>query len=154
MINIYFAHPIANVSIEEKSHIKNIKDLFLRFNCKLYDPEDLVVPNAWGINSDEWSQCVFMSDVQHIDECDWVVALDYGRKTTGGTSWEVGYAFGKGKKILDVQMKSDVAYSVMVKGCSTNIVTYEDLMKLSATDLSNILVERGRINKETENKYN
>ena len=95
---------------------------------EVYRPGKHKVPNAWGIDMTTWGQCVFTMDVVAIDECDWMVVADYGREGTAGTSWEAGYAFAKGVKILVVQMPGVEESSLMTHGCAANICKYEDFI--------------------------
>lgn len=94
----------------------------------IYRPGKHKVPNAWGIDMKTWAQCVFTMDVIAIDECDWMVLADYGREATAGTSWEAGYAFAKGIKILVIQMPGVKESSLMTQGCAANICKYEDFI--------------------------
>ena len=58
--------------------------------------------------NDEWGLQVFRMDVEAINTSDIVVVLSWGRRmTTAGTSWEHGYAYGIGKKILLVEMNNE-----------------------------------------------
>lgn len=95
----------------------------------VYRPGKHKVPNAWGMDMATWGQCVFTMDVVAIDDCDWMVLADYGRHATAGTSWEAGYAFAKGIKILVVQMPGVEESSLMTQGCAANIVKYEDFVQ-------------------------
>ena len=42
----------------------------------------------------------FQGDTAQLDSSDMVVAVLNGPDVDGGTSWEIGYAFSKGKKII------------------------------------------------------
>lgn len=96
---------------------------------EVYRPGKHKVPNAWGIDMATWGQCVFTMDVIAIDECEWMVLADYGRQATAGTSWEAGYAFAKGVKILVIQMPGVEESSLMTQGCAANICKYEDFIE-------------------------
>lgn len=122
---------------------------------ELYRPGKHKVPNAWGIDMQTWGQCVFTMDVIAIDKCDWMVLADYGRQATSGTSWEAGYAFAKGVKILVVQMPEVKESSLMTQGCAANICKYEDFIagidqetdedeQLDSTRWQKFFFERGR----------
>jgi nucleoside 2-deoxyribosyltransferase len=129
---------------------------------EVYRPGKHKVPNAWGIDMATWGQCVFTMDVVAIDECDWMVLADYGRQATAGTSWEAGYAFAKGVKILVVQMPGVKESSLMTQGCAANICKYEDFISGLDCDEDNwrewdtiwdakfnqFFFERGRVKKE------
>lgn len=131
---IYLAAPIVKIPEDWKEKIANVKKAFVEsvHNFYVYDPVDHGVPNAWGMSMEEWSKCIFALDVVAIDDCDWVVVCDFGRQMTSGTSWEAGYAFGKGKKILIIRMNEEDAtdYSVMMNGCSANAMSYSEFMSI------------------------
>ena len=147
-IKVYIAAPIVGVSDEMTEEINQVKDILQKqVDLEIYDPKQHGVPNAWGLSMGEWARCIFALDVVAIDNSDWVVVCDYGRKGTAGTAWEAGYAFGKGKKVLIIEMapeKSD--YSVMIRGCSSNYVTKEYLFTMNKEELiDRLFVERGRM---------
>lgn len=152
-IKIYLAAPIVNISELQRSEINQIKyclekfKTFDNYNISIYDPKDHGVPNAWGISMQEWCRCIFALDVVAIDNSDWIIVCDYGRKGTAGTAWECGYAFGKDKKVLIIQMnKEAIDYSVMMRGCSANYCTFEEFCQADYdTFINKILVERGRL---------
>jgi len=143
---IYLAAPIVNISKDWKEKIANVKKAFVEsvHNFYVYDPVDHGVPNAWGMTMEEWSKCIFALDVVAIDDCDWVVVCDFGRQMTSGTSWEAGYAFGKGKKILIIRMNEEDAtdYSVMMNGCSANAMSYSEFMKITHSCIIDTVEEK------------
>ena len=71
----------------------------------VYVPMEHVIKNAWDYPNNEWGLMVFQNDLSAIDDCDYVVFLNYGReRTTAGCSWEAGYAFASGKKVFVVDI--------------------------------------------------
>ena len=149
-IKIYLAAPIVGISDDWKNKIATVRQI-LKYTFKnVYDPSEHGVSNAWGMTMEEWSKCIFALDVVAIDNCDWVVVCDFGRDNTAGTAWEVGYAFGKEKKILIIKMADDSTnYSVMMNGCSSNSISFEKFINQKAfDDISNLFVERGRLQAE------
>ena len=80
----------------------------------------------------EWGKRVFDSDIQHIEEADGVVVLSYGRKSTAGVNWECGYAYGRGKRVLVVEMSEPRIMSLMVSNGSWAVV--KDLEELEKYD--------------------
>ena len=157
IFNIYLAAPIVNITEKQKEQINKIKDIlniFYEHNLiNLYDPKKHGVPNAWGMPMNEWCRCIFTLDVVAIDNSDWVIVCDYGRQGTAGTAWECGYAFGKGKKVLIIQMNEwddTPEYSVMMQGCSSNYCTFKDFIKDVSEKhfFGKLLVERGRLPQE------
>ena len=138
-MNIYLAGPVVTIDPEIKKQMENLEEAIdsIRIwnaDCErdyvhVYRPGKHKVPNAWGMDIATWGQCVFTMDVVAIDDCDWMVLADYGRHATAGTSWEAGYAFAKGIKILVVQMPGVEESSLMTQGCAANIVKYEDFIE-------------------------
>lgn len=142
-MNIYLAGPVVTNDSVIKQQMEDLEETIRRMHLPVINPgecdmrEDVVnvyrpgkhkVPNAWGIDMRTWGQCVFTMDVVAIDECDWMVVADYGRQATAGTSWECGYAFAKGVKILVVQMPGVSESSLMTQGCAANICKYEEFV--------------------------
>ena len=138
-MNIYLAGPVVTNDSVIKQQMEDLEETIRRIRLPVLNPteEDVVnvyrpgkhkVPNAWGIDIQTWGQCVFTMDVVAIDECDWMVVADYGRQATAGTSWECGYAFAKGVKILVVQMPGTTESSLMTQGCAANICKYEEFV--------------------------
>ena len=153
MINVYFAAPIVGLQPLMADEINEISLTFHNMDrfgkIKFYDPKVHGVPNAWGMSMSEWARCIFALDVVAIDNADWVVVCDYGRHGTAGTAWEAGYAFGKGKKIVIIEMtETDADYSVMMRGCCSNYITKKDFKFLSTSYdnlLEKLFIERGRL---------
>lgn len=115
--------------------------------CEVFVPKKHRVPNEWGITQEMWGQCVFMMDVNAIDDCDWVVACDFGREHCAiGTAWECGYAFANKKKILIITMPNVKETSLMMEGCASNVMTYDAFMACNYAN--EIFLERGRIKKD------
>ena len=140
-MKIYLAGPVVTDDATVKKQMAELEETIERMRLPvlfpgepdmrddfvdLYRPGKHKVPNAWGIDMRTWGQCVFTMDVVAIDECEWMVLADYGRSATAGTSWEAGYAFAKGVKILVVQMPGVEESSLMTQGCAANIVKFED----------------------------
>lgn len=153
MINVYIAAPIVGLNDETTLEINSIKQTFRNMQehgyIEFYDPKAHGVPNAWGMSMSEWAHCIFTLDVVAIDRADWVVVCDYGRQGTAGTAWEAGYAFGKGKKIVIIEMaETDADYSVMMRGCCANYISKKDFKFLGTSYqriLDELFIERGRL---------
>lgn len=143
-MKFYLAGPVITDSIEVRQQMADIEGILKNMKLpplfpgtcdqredftEVYRPGKHKVPNAWGIDIRTWGQCVFTMDVLAIDKCDWMVVADYGRQATAGTSWECGYAFAKGVKILVIQMPGVEESSLMTQGCAANICKYEDFIE-------------------------
>lgn len=141
-MDVYLAAPIVGITDEQRNMIETVKSRLGVDGVSLHVPGDKKIPNAWGMTQDEWARCVFTNDVLTISSCDWVVVCDFGRHLTAGTAWECGYAFGIGRKVLLIEMDGGDDHSLMLRGCSTNYCTYDELVN---SDISELLIERGRI---------
>jgi len=155
-MRIYVAAPVVGNSSDVQEQIRNVVNVLkswedehfhkhARTDVELYLPSQIKIPNAWGMTMQEWGYCVFTVDVLELDRADWVVVCDFGRHNTAGTSWECGYAFGKGKKILLVRMPNVQEQSLMVRCCAANEVTYDELLKYARmSNITPLFVEKGR----------
>lgn len=97
-----------SVAPEFRSDVLELTRRLKEKGYDVYAPLEHTIENAWDWPNDEWALQVFRNDVEAINQCDVVIVLSWGRrKTTAGTSWEQGYAYGTGKKILLVEMNDD-----------------------------------------------
>ena len=70
----------------------------------------------------EWAYDIYEADITEIEKADVIVALSYGNYGDSGTSWECGYAVGKGKPVVLVHTERDGDSNLMMHcGCTTNI---------------------------------
>ena len=143
-IKVYLAAPVVT-GADVKGQVDTVCDRLRKWDAlQVYRPGEHKVPNEWGIPQSVWGQCVFTMDVNAIDECDWVVVCDFGyNNLSGGTAWECGYAFAKGKKILVVTMPGVVRTSLMIEGCASNIISF-DALKCPYWTVDDFLYERGK----------
>lgn len=110
MRKIYLACPANQVHDGQKA-----KAILEEAGMEVYMPFEHHVENAWDYPNTEWGLMVFQADVEAIKRCDFLVLLSYGRTpTTAGVNWEAGFAFGKGKKVIVVEMAGTAPMSVMV----------------------------------------
>ena len=122
MKKVYLASPFFNK--KERNSVTLIAD-FLRKSKGLdvYVPMEHTIPNAWDLPNNVWGKAVFDEDVKAIDECDTIIVLNWGMYSDSGTAWECGYAFAKGKDVVNLLMPSkDNDYSLMmVNGCKKTL---------------------------------
>lgn len=79
-----------------------------------YLPLEHKVKDAWDLPNYKWGEEVFKADIKAINRADTVVVLSYGRMASAGTSWEAGYAYGIGKRVIVVEMPGVNLMSLMV----------------------------------------
>lgn len=105
----------ASLSNDKRDATEEVRRILSAKGFDVYSPVEHVIPNAWDYPNAEWALMVFANDIAAIDSSDFVVAISYGRiDDTGGTCWEIGYSFGKGKKVVVVDMSSGNPISLMV----------------------------------------
>lgn len=116
-MKIYLAAPFGTKKSAKRKNVDYATTLLREKGFEVYCPCEYSIPNAWDYPNSEWALMVFANDVYAIDNCDIVVMLDYGRDTTtAGTNWEVGYAFGRGKKVICVEMTDSVVSLMVANG--------------------------------------
>lgn len=101
---------------EYRGDIEKAKNLLRAQGHEVYVPIENYIPNAWDYPNDEWGLMVFTADVNAIDKSDVVVMMTYGRMGTAGSNWEAGYAFGRGKKVIVVEMTDEVMSLMVANG--------------------------------------
>ena len=97
-----------------------------------YLPLEHKIENAWDFPNFEWGKKVFDADIRAINQSDTVVVLSYGRIASAGTSWEAGYAYGIGKRVILVEMPGVRLMSLMV--ANGRYATIKGLMELQDYD--------------------
>lgn len=114
---IYLAAPFGTTNSEKRLNAESASRILYGKGFDVFCPWKYAIPHAWDYPNEEWGLMVFTNDVHAIDNCDYVVVLSYGREdTTVGTSWEAGYAFGIGKKVIIVEMNDNVQSLMMANG--------------------------------------
>lgn len=120
-MNIYIAAPFGEIGTEKRYVVEEIRKILqskISYKDKIFCPWDYKIPNAWDYSNAEWVRMVFTNDVKEIDASDIIIAVSYGRiETTSGTNWEIGYAFGTGKKVIVVEMTNNVMSLMVSNGC-------------------------------------
>lgn len=121
-MKIYLATPIEKEGSYERTSAELVANKLKAMGHAVFCPWEMHIPHAWDYPNATWGAMVFSRDTAKIEECDWVVAISYGRKGSAGHVWEMGYAYGIGKKILILEDEHVKANSLMVlNGCYASI---------------------------------
>ena len=145
-MKIYLATPVGDpTDIGIRTNAKRAYEILTKKGYDVYAPWMMKIPHAWDFPNKDWGLMVFTVDLQHLEECDIVVVLSYGRYSTTGTAWEQGYAYARDKKILVVEMNDSIQSIMIANGCNASVV---GLTGLSNYDLDNFPY----IKTETEQK--
>lgn len=120
-MKIYLASPFFNEA-ELEVYRQVIADL-RRVGHEVYVPQEHTIEDAWSLSNQEWARQVFVEDSYAIDNCQVVMVLNFGMYSDSGTAWEAGYAFAKGKKVIQVLCGGENAtYSLMmINGCDNAV---------------------------------
>ena len=71
-----------------------------------------------------------------------IVAISYGRtKTTSGCSWEIGYAYGIGKKVVVVEMDEGPQSLMVSNGSYATVKGIEGLMNYDFISMPKLMTE-------------
>lgn len=116
MKSIYIATPIGTLNSKQRQNAEQAYDILTQKGFHVYAPWKYKVPNAWAYTNKTWGEIVFCSDTLAIDKSDIVVVLSYGRKSTAGTNWEAGYAFGTNKTVIVVEMTNKIMSCMVSNG--------------------------------------
>jgi len=124
-MKIYFA---ASLSEDKRKFmyeaVKRLRDM----GHTVYAPIEHVVEHAWEWPNNEWGLQVFRNDVNAINDSEFVVVLSWGRlETSAGTTWEQGYAYGIGKKVILVEMTDNVQSLMVANGRFATVKGLEGL---------------------------
>ena len=115
MDKIYLASPFFNEA--ELVVYRKAISLLRNAGYQVYVPQEHTIENAWELSNQDWANQVFIEDCYALDGCDYVMVLNFGMYSDSGTAWEAGYAFAKGKKVVQVLCGGDNAtYSLMMMG--------------------------------------
>ena len=92
----------------------------------LYVPQEHTVEDAWNLSNSAWAWEVFREDVRALDEAKVVYVLNFGMYSDSGTAWEAGYAYAKGKRIVNILVnQKDNVYSLMMINGANRLVNVE-----------------------------
>ena len=134
-MKIYLATPVGDPpDIGIRTNAKRAYEILTKKGYDVYAPWMMKIPHACDYPNKDWGLMVFTVDIQHLEECDAVVVLSYGRYSTAGTTWEQGYAYARNKKILVVEMNDSIQSIMIANGCNASVV---GLIGLSNYDLDN-----------------
>ena len=121
MKKIYLAAPFFTET-EIEVYRRVIRDL-REEGYEVYVPQEHTIENAWSLSNEDWAMRVYREDCSAIEKCDTVMVLNFGMYSDSGTAWEAGYAYAKGKQVVQVLCGGENAtYSLMMMNGCHNIV--------------------------------
>ena len=124
---VYLASPFFNDE-ETKVYDEVIKLLRSESNLDVFVPREHEIPGAWDMTNRHWAEAVYTVDLVALQQSDIVVVLNFGMYSDTGTAWECGYAYGTGKKVVNVLCGTEnEEYSLMMINGTTATVTLDEL---------------------------
>lgn len=147
-MKIYLASPFFQEE-EIKVYDRVIENLRHQ-GLEVFVPREHTVPNDWEMDNQQWAECVFAVDYVAIEQCDIVVVLNFGMYSDSGTAWECGYAYAKGKRVINVLCgDAGTEYSLMMLNGTHTVIPLDGFEN---TLFSSVLVMDREWNKTIEQK--
>lgn len=115
---------------EHRTTMMEVANTLRKNDFTVYCPWELKIKNAWDMPQEEWATIVFNNDITAIDNCDVFLMISYGRISSAGSNFELGYAYAIGKLTCVIQITA--SYTSLMTYCGCNY--YCDNLKRSLND--------------------
>jgi nucleoside 2-deoxyribosyltransferase len=113
-MKIYLASPFFTEL--QKDLMKRVLEKMRNEGHEVYAPYEHTIENAWDKTNKDWGREVFFEDINAIQQCDEVWAINFGMDSDSGTAWECGYAYGI-KKTVRVLCVKTINSLMVLNGC-------------------------------------
>jgi nucleoside 2-deoxyribosyltransferase len=138
-MKIYLA---SSLSQETRPDMYRVLKELRELGHDVYGPVEHTIKNAWDYSNQDWGRLVFEEDIRAINAADCIVAISYGRtKTTAGSSWEIGYAYGTGKKVVVVEMDEGPQSLMVSNGSHATVKGLEGLIDYDFASMPRLMTE-------------
>lgn len=127
MKKIYLASPFFNS--EEINKLEMIKTILRGKGLDVFVPNEHQNPHL-EFGSLEWRAATFKSDVDAIDNCDIMVAINcQGNYDDAGTMWEIGYAFAKEIPVVLFNNTGETINLMIADSLHSLLTSYDELQE-------------------------
>ena len=127
MKKIYLASPFFNS--EETNKLEIVKTILRDKGLDVFVPNEHQNPQL-EFGSLEWRAATFKSDVDAIDNCDVMVAINsQGIYDDAGTMWEIGYAFAKGIPVVVFKNTGKTINLMIADSLHSLLTSYDELQE-------------------------
>ena len=127
MKKIYLASPFFNS--EETNKLEIVKTILRDKGLDVFVPNEHQNPQL-EFGSLEWRAATFKSDVDAIDNCDVMVAINcQGNYDDAGTMWEIGYAFAKGIPVVVFNNTGKTINLMIANSLHSLLTSYDELQE-------------------------
>jgi nucleoside 2-deoxyribosyltransferase len=136
MKKIYLASPFFNA--EELDRMEIVKSILRKKELEVFAPFEHQNKHL-EFGSMEWRKATFKSDVDAIDTCDIMVAINcQGNYDDAGTMWEIGYAFAKGIPVILFNNTDKTINLMIADSLHALIKSYDELEEYDFDKLEKI----------------
>ena len=127
MKKIYLASPF--FKSEETNKLEIVKTILRDKELDVFVPNEHQNPQL-EFGSLEWRAATFKSDVDAIDNCDVMVAINcQGNYDDAGTMWEIGYAFAKGIPVVVFNNTGKTINLMIADSLHSLLTSYDELQE-------------------------
>lgn len=127
MKKIYLASPFFNS--EEINRMEIVKSILRNKGLEVFAPFENQNKHLY-FGSMEWRKATFKSDVDAIDDCDIVVAINaQGNYDDAGTMWEIGYAYATNKPVVLFNNTENTINLMIADSLHALITSYDELQE-------------------------
>ena len=127
MKKIYLASPFFNS--EETNKLEMVKTILRDKGLDVFVPNEHQNPQL-EFGSLEWRAATFKSDVDAIDNCDVMVAINcQGNYDDAGTMWEIGYAFAKEIPVVVFNNTGKTINLMIADSLHSLLTSYDELQE-------------------------
>lgn len=127
MKKIYLASPFFNEV--ELERMGKVRDILRAKGLDVFVPNEHQNPQ-FELGSLDWRAATFKSDVDAIDNCDVMVAVNcQGNYDDAGTMWEIGYAFAKEIPVVVVNVTGETINLMIADSLHSLLSSYDELQE-------------------------
>ena len=133
---IYLASPFFNS--EEINRMETVRSILRDKGLEVFSPAEHQNKHL-EFGSMEWREATFKSDIDAIDACDIMVAINcQGNYDDSGTMYEIGYAYAKGIPVV-LFNNTDKSINLMIADSLHSLLTsYDELQNYDFDKLDKI----------------
>lgn len=133
---IYLASPFFNS--EEIVRMEIVRSILRDKGLEVFSPEEHQNKHL-EFGSMEWREATFKSDIDAIDACDIMVAINcQGNYDDSGTMYEIGYAYAKGIPVVLFNNTSKSINLMIADSLHSLLTSYDELQNYDFDKLDKI----------------
>lgn len=119
---VYIASPFFNE--KQVQRVEYVENILKENNIPFFSPRSIQFYNDFGELDGEK---IFENDVKELNNADIIIALVDDKDM--GTSFEIGYAHAKGKRIILVLFEDFTSKTNIMLACAGPLIDYKNIVK-------------------------